>query len=201
MPKHFDESDKQYIYQRLIEESQTHWARYGVKRTSVADLCKAVGIAKGSFYNFFESKEDLFMTVLEVTDHKIKKQLMAVVARGGDNRKQNFIDALYASFIETKRYPWIVKLQSSGQEYQYFLSKLSMERIRQHAFNDEKDVAQLLALWQISTDNIDVKLVTAMLRATYLMLFHEVEIGEDHLPKVIKLQLEGLANYLFGGDK
>ena len=36
-----------------------------MKKTSVEQLTKAVGIAKGSFYKFYESKEMLFFTVLE----------------------------------------------------------------------------------------------------------------------------------------
>ena len=36
-----------------------------MKKTSVDQLTKAVGIAKGSFYKFFESKEMLFFAVLE----------------------------------------------------------------------------------------------------------------------------------------
>ena len=37
----------------------------GMKKTSVEQLTKAVGIAKGSFYKFYESKEMLFFAVLE----------------------------------------------------------------------------------------------------------------------------------------
>ena len=36
-----------------------------LKKTSVDQLTKAVGIAKGSFYKFYESKEILFFAVLE----------------------------------------------------------------------------------------------------------------------------------------
>ena len=36
-----------------------------MKKTSVDQLTKAVGIAKGSFYKFYESKEMLFFAVLE----------------------------------------------------------------------------------------------------------------------------------------
>lgn len=36
-----------------------------MKKTSVDQLTRAVGIAKGSFYKFYESKEMLFFAVLE----------------------------------------------------------------------------------------------------------------------------------------
>ena len=36
-----------------------------MKKTSVDQLTKAVGIAKGSFYKFYESKEMLFFAVLD----------------------------------------------------------------------------------------------------------------------------------------
>lgn len=52
-----------------------------MKKTSVDQLTKAVGIAKGSFYKFYESKEMLFFAVLEnvhselygVADHALSE--------------------------------------------------------------------------------------------------------------------------------
>ena len=52
-----------------------------MKKTSVDQLTKAVGIAKGSFYKFYESKEMAFFAVLEsihselygVADHALSE--------------------------------------------------------------------------------------------------------------------------------
>ncbi len=49
-----------------VAEGNEHCAvTLGMKKTSVDQLTKAVGIAKGSFYKFYESKEMPFFAVLE----------------------------------------------------------------------------------------------------------------------------------------
>ena len=39
-------------------------SRYGLKKTTIEDLVKLVGIAKSSFYLFFESKEALYVELM-----------------------------------------------------------------------------------------------------------------------------------------
>ena len=47
----------------LLKETRHCAVTLGMKKTSVDQLTKAVGIAKGSFYKFYESKEMLFFAV------------------------------------------------------------------------------------------------------------------------------------------
>ena len=83
-----------------------------MKKTSVEQLTKAVGIAKGSFYKFYESKEMLFFAVLEsihselygVADHALRetdglppseraaKAVLAVCRRLSDTGDMVFIE-------------------------------------------------------------------------------------------------------------
>ena len=42
----------------------------GVQRMTVSKLTKAAGIAKGSFYNFFESKEDFLLKLCQYAEVK-----------------------------------------------------------------------------------------------------------------------------------
>ena len=85
---------------------------YETEKTSVEQLTKAVGIAKGSFYKFYESKEMLFFAVLEgihaelygVADHALSetdglppseraaKAVLAVCRRLSDTGDMVFIE-------------------------------------------------------------------------------------------------------------
>ena len=55
----------------------THFSRTGVRAARVGDICADVGIAKGSFYAFFASKEDLFMAIADDRDLMHKRDMMA----------------------------------------------------------------------------------------------------------------------------
>ena len=50
---------------RILEVAKNHFAKYGYKRTVIDDIVREVGIAKGTFYLHFGSKEDLFFRVFE----------------------------------------------------------------------------------------------------------------------------------------
>lgn len=44
-----------------------------IKKTNINDLCQISGISKGSFYNFFDSKEALFYEVIISAHNKLVK--------------------------------------------------------------------------------------------------------------------------------
>ena len=61
----FTDFETEQLRKALLKETRHCAVTLGMKKTSVDQLTKAVGIAKGSFYKFYESKEMLFFTVLE----------------------------------------------------------------------------------------------------------------------------------------
>jgi AcrR family transcriptional regulator len=73
--KAFSEQERERIRQRLLVRGRESFSRQGLRKTSVADLTKAAGIALGSFYLFFQSKEDLFFAVLEEEEKALREQI------------------------------------------------------------------------------------------------------------------------------
>jgi AcrR family transcriptional regulator len=57
-----DETDKR---DRILDAAQHLFLRYGVKRTSVDDVAREAGIAKGTVYLSFKSKAELFAAIAE----------------------------------------------------------------------------------------------------------------------------------------
>ncbi len=48
---------------RILQEAQSLFIRYGVKRTSIDEVARAADIAKGTLYLYYDSKEMLFAEV------------------------------------------------------------------------------------------------------------------------------------------
>ena len=61
----FTDEQNEQIRKDLIREARRCGITIGMRKTSVEQLTEAVGISKGSFYKFFDSKELLFFAVLE----------------------------------------------------------------------------------------------------------------------------------------
>ena len=61
----FTTEEKEVIRKKLHKVAKECLQRYGVKKTTVDQMAAMVDISKGSFYNFYSSKEMLFFAVLE----------------------------------------------------------------------------------------------------------------------------------------
>ena len=84
----FTDYETEQLHKALLKETRRCAVTLGMKKTSVDQLTKAVGIAKGSFYKFYESKEMAFFAVLESIHSELygvaerSKRLAIVGARG-----------------------------------------------------------------------------------------------------------------------
>ena len=61
----FSAEENAAIRETLLREARRCAVTLGLRKTSVEQLAEAVGISKGSFYKFFDSKELLFFAALE----------------------------------------------------------------------------------------------------------------------------------------
>lgn len=50
---------------RLLEAAQGMFSRKGYETASVADICGEAGVSKGAFYHHFDSKQAVFLALLE----------------------------------------------------------------------------------------------------------------------------------------
>ncbi|SFH28916.1 transcriptional regulator, TetR family [Desulfotomaculum arcticum] len=76
MARHFSETEKQTIKKKLLHEGKVLLEKYGVKKTSVDKIVEKVGIAKGSFYNFYPSKESMVFDIVLDIETEIHKEEM-----------------------------------------------------------------------------------------------------------------------------
>lgn len=76
MPNAFTEEESKHIRQELILAGIRLSKELGVQKMSVEKLTAAVGIAKGSFYLFFGSKEDFILEVAAYASEETQKMLL-----------------------------------------------------------------------------------------------------------------------------
>lgn len=62
---------------RLLEAAQRVFERYGFIDVRVADIAKEAGVAHGTFYTYFNSKEDIFRGVIEIHQSMTEQAALA----------------------------------------------------------------------------------------------------------------------------
>ena len=65
---------------QLLDQATRAFAEHGYHTTSVADIVDAVGVGKGVFYWYFDSKEQLFLEVLARARDDLRQAQVAFIA-------------------------------------------------------------------------------------------------------------------------
>lgn len=61
--------------QLIIDASLTEFATYDIQRASLSNIVKCLGIAKGSMYQYFSDKEELYLYILKYANEQLINQL------------------------------------------------------------------------------------------------------------------------------
>lgn len=126
MARSFSEQEKKNIQKKLLKACKRSWTQYGYKKTSVDQLCKQVGISKGAFYLFFESKEALFCEVLCLVQSQIYDA--ALKAMEEYEGKQGVAEALKVVYREYDKNNFLYN--SDSQDFTILMNKLSEEQAK-----------------------------------------------------------------------
>ncbi len=124
MPKGFTGDEKKIINEKLIEECKINWQKYGYKKTSVDILCQNIGISKGSFYSFFDSKEALFYEVLKNTLEKLYATVEEKISQ--KKNKYGVADALKEIYLEYSQSSFMYDV--NNPDFLSFYNKLNAEQ-------------------------------------------------------------------------
>jgi len=110
MPRAFTEVEKEKIRERLFAAGRSCFTRYGLKKTTIDDLVKPVGIAKSSYYLFFESKESLYVELLMAEMPAMMERLIDVSFAATDDAREALVRLLKAIVheIETNEFARIM---------------------------------------------------------------------------------------------
>ncbi|MEW6309045.1 MAG: TetR/AcrR family transcriptional regulator [Bacillota bacterium] len=198
MPRPLTSAERARVVERLVSAGRECWEKYGIRRTTVDDLAKRAGIAKGTFYLFFEGKEQLFMAVLEGGHAELKGRLLAGLSSQEGPPRERFVSAIMQLYAEIQGNGWLMRLLSEAGEYEHLLRSLPTASVTQHILGDDADTAQLLAAFRGAS--VDARTVSAALRALFCTLLHQVEIGPERFPAAFHLLVEGLAARIFEVD-
>lgn len=189
----FTEYEAEQLRKALLKETRHCAVTLGMKKTSVDQLTKAVGIAKGSFYKFYESKEMLFFAVLEgihselygvadqalsetaslPTSERVAKAILAVCKRLSDTGDMIFIE----------------------NDAKLLLQRLPEEVKKVHYHDDETHIRQLLEKYDL-VSKCGTSLAVATVFGLILTVSHKEQIGELY-PQVLETLVNGTCKELF----
>jgi AcrR family transcriptional regulator len=175
MPRAFTADEATSIRAKLLAAGEESFARMGIRRTTVEELARAAGISKGAFYNFFDTKESLFLALLE--DHEIRAHAEVEAAVRADPHRG--LDTLIDTAMQaTRRNPLLpVAMSQDGLRLLHGMTEAQREAFVQR---DVRLVERTLELLHQAGVHVGVSstVLVALLRSLVFVGWHRGEIGE-----------------------
>lgn len=158
----------------------------GFKDTNISDITKSTGIGTGTFYNYYPSKEELFMEIFLEENEKLKKSIMETI-----NPDEDPIVLVKELMLLN------LKGMNSNPILKEWFNKDVFSKIEQN-FREKKGLdhvnfmydsfSEIIKKWQMEgkmRDDIDCELIMAIFTALITIETHKEEIGFQYFPQIL----------------
>ena len=133
----------------LLAEARQVFAEKGYKKTNISDITKRAGMAVGSFYKYYESKEAIFLEVYVAENNRIREETMQRVDWQGE--PEAVVEQLFAVTFELISPNKILAEWTKpgiSQILHDFLIRTFSQRLQEKGFSQE-EVAQLMKAYDL----------------------------------------------------
>jgi AcrR family transcriptional regulator len=199
LPKPFSEQEKEVIHAQLLDKGRQLIEKHGIKKTSVDEIVDAVGISKGAFYFFFESKEELLLEILEQLETDFRARIFDFSMSTKNDARQQLSKFLKDALLTWDEFPLLKNLEQS--DYEYLARKLPPQRIQAHINRDEEFVNDFIK--KIKREGISVKasprVISNLMKSLFFVSLHRDDLGKDAYVETMKVLADLIARYIIEG--
>jgi AcrR family transcriptional regulator len=199
LPKAFSVQEKQIIRQQLLDKGKQLFERHGIKKTSIDEIVDAVGLSKGAFYIFYESKEDLLLAILEQLETDFRTRIFDFAISTQDEARPFLSKLLKDALLTWDEYPLLKNLGNA--DYEYLARKLPPERIQAHVHRDDEFVSDFIK--RIKHEGVSVnaspRVVSNLMKSLFFVSLHRDELGKDTYVETMTVLADLIAGYILEG--
>lgn len=180
----------------IIECGRKLFSSKGFKDTNVAEITKMAGMATGTFYNYYSSKDTLFMDIYLEENEKLKKNIIASLDLEAD--PINIMrEMMYLNFEGMSSNP-ILKEWYNKDVFNKIEQSYREQNGLDHVDFLYDSFIEIVKKWQNEgkvRNDINTEMIMAIFGALINIDTHKEEIGLKYFPQV----LEYLAEFTMSG--
>lgn len=190
MSKAFTEQERDLIRQKLQEEGLKQFKQKGLKKVSVRELAQAAGIAQGSFYNFYDSKEAL---LLDCVNKRISEKIREFLEQPLERYQEEMRDPV--GFLAAGFYATGMQLKDNLVFNNLISDSVNIllgnhEDLEQNSVPAIRELLIRLIDWWGShglTVTVDTRELRAFMKAATVLFMNEEIIGKQYFPEIYRL--------------
>ena len=187
MPRAFSEKEKEAVRESLLGAGEKLLGRLGITKTSVEDVTREAGVAKGTFYAFWPTKEAFVFACIERTELRIQDEFLAPVLAhpGGPARAIGSLIPRILGLFED--YPLLRDLLDP-EVFARLYRRIPAEMQEAHREKDRMEISDMLGAWKGAgfDPGIPPGVFDGLMKAFMMVSLHKDVIGEDIYPEVVE---------------
>ena len=198
MPRGFTEHEKVLIRKRLLEQGYRQFSAYGLRKATVEELAEAAGISKGAFYLFYESKEALFMDVVELAEKRFRQEVSSAIDLPGPSHRARLLAVLKTASSLFKTIPLLQSF--TGSDFDLLFRRIPAEKLQEHLASDRVFFEELIAHCQDAGIPIRARVeeMRGLLYALVLIILHEDDFVLSNFSGMADMLMELIAAFCIG---
>lgn len=195
MPKSFSEQERKIIRQSMIDITSSLMKTKGIRQITVDEITRSANISKGSFYSFYNAREELFWDIIKTQERELIDEIIDISKQAGDIRTK-IRHILYDVFL---RKSWLIYFLPES-DFQYITRKLPPELLeadREQAF---ASVRTILSLSRLEDSPANIELLLTMMQILRLTETNFIYQSQQNKQNVQHILVEGIVDYLCNAD-
>lgn len=192
MPKIVTEKEKEMLKEALYVHTIQLIKETGVKGITVEAIIQSVGIAKGTFYKYYPSKEDLLLHVIQKSEENLFQGVLAIDFSTGDFR-ETIIKTLKEIYLGEES----IVLYLSPEDISSLVDKLP-EKNRIHLLEKQANNFKRIAkLFDIDLNNKEVfGVISYLMDCLHFTAVNPSDYGSDARQQSLEIIIYALADFL-----
>lgn len=181
MPPALSAAEKIRITRLLLDNGLRLFTTQGLRKTSLEDLVAGTGIAKSTFYVFFDSKEALYLELMLAQMAEVKSRVIDGALRKESDTRSGLRAFLYATLAELGDNPLYSRLTTHPEEMEAVVRKLDLERVTSAPDNPATALVTFLTERGDDLVDDDPAVIVGVLQAVLMMPLHRDRLASPDL--------------------
>ena len=192
MPLIFSPDEREKIRQELLDQGERMMLEAGITKMNLEKLASSAGIAKGTFYNFFKTKQHFILAIIRRYQARRAQALSEEVKSKNGSLSLNEAINMYLSVYDPKTNPFF---SMRDRDLDWIAEKIPAQEL----FDPEMDlrcVGMIISCVKGLKKDVDLRIVSNFSRMVMFTLMQQDNVHREVLGENIKMLIDLLENYL-----
>lgn len=187
----FTQEQKDEIHGKLIEAGFELSGTIGFKKMTIAKITEAAGVAVGTFYIFYDSKENFVLALIKEAEKEAELKMATAFSKDGTIRLKKFLNTFRENFRPETNF----LLKISLDDWVWLKSHLT-DTSYFNTSSDRQKIEYLLPRIKGVREDIDPGVVVNFIKSIYALYQNRETLFEESLETNVDLIFDSIYRYL-----